>query len=66
VPEVAARNRRCLPSVGHLGDHAGYMPIDKAVGMLARLQQRLDLGAQLGIVAASSVEEGYARLKLQL
>jgi hypothetical protein len=34
--------------------------------MLARPEQRFDLGAQLNIVAASPVKEGCARFRLQL
>src|SRR5262245_45558580 len=66
VTKAATLERCGLLSVGHLGDRAGHLSVDEAVGMLARPKQRFDLGAQLDIVAASPVKEGCARFRLQL
>jgi hypothetical protein len=51
---------------GHLGNHASHLPVDEAVRLLVRMQQRFDLSAQLVIAAASPIKEGCVRGRLQL
>ncbi len=60
VAEAAAHERWILLLGGHHSNHISYLPGDEAVRLLARLQQRFDLEAQLVVIAASPGQELHA------